>query len=146
MMDNCPILYAEDDANDAFFVERAFRLAEIPNPLCIVGTGQEAIDYLMGDGKYSNRAEYPRPCLVLLDLKMPLRSGLEVLEWIRLEQRAAVPVLMLTSSNQPGDIERAYAIGANAYLIKPGKPTELLTMVKGIKRFWLSENPANSDP
>jgi CheY-like chemotaxis protein len=138
MTGNPPILYAEDDANDAFFVERAFQHAQIINRLVIVETGQEAIDYLAGAGKYSDRMEYPAPCLVLLDLKMPLKSGLEVLEWIRAEHEAEIPVLMLTSSNQTSDICRAYAIGANGYLIKPGKAAELLTMVIGIKRFWLS--------
>jgi CheY-like chemotaxis protein len=137
MRENAPVLYAEDDENDAFFVERAFRLAQIPNPLFIVGTGQGAIDYLAGAGKYSGRAEHPAPCLVLLDLKMPVKSGLEALAWIRAEQGAGMPVLMLTSSNQASDICQAYALGANSYLIKPGKPSELLTMITGIKRFWL---------
>jgi len=133
-----PILYAEDDANDAFFTERAFRLAEVENPLVVVVTGQDAIDYLAGAGKYSNRQECPLPCLVMLDLKMPYKSGLEVLAWIRTEFRSEIPVLMLTSSNQASDISQAYTFGTNAYLIKPGKPTELLAMVTGIKRFWLS--------
>jgi CheY-like chemotaxis protein len=138
MKENTPVLYAEDDTNDAFFVERAFGLAQISNPLLIVGTGQDAIDYMAGAGKYSNRLEFPAPCLVLLDLKMPLKSGLEVLAWIRAEHGAGIPVLVLTSSNQASDIYQAYAIGANGYLIKPGKPSELLLMVTGIKHFWLS--------
>lgn len=140
MKQDLPVLYAEDDANDVFFIERAFRLAQVANPLFIVGTGQDAIDYLAGAGLYANRQQYPMPCLVLLDLKMPLKSGLEVLAWIRAGQGTGLPVLMLTSSNQSSDICQAYSIGANGYLIKPGKPSELLAMVTGIKRFWLSDS------
>jgi CheY-like chemotaxis protein len=140
MKENAPILYAEDDDNDAFFVERAFNIAQISNPLFIVGNGKDALDYVGGVGKYSDRAEYPVPCLILLDLKLPMASGLEVLARIRAEQGTGIPVLMLTSSNQANDISEAYTIGANAYLIKPGKPAELITMVAGIKRFWLSPN------
>jgi len=138
MSKSAPVLYAEDDPNDAFFLERAFQLAKIPNPLVIVGTGQAAIDYLGGLGEYSNRNEYPTPCLVMVDLKMPLKSGLEVLAWIRSQHGATTPVLVLTSSNQASDISQAYTSGANAFLIKPGKPAELVTMVAGIKRFWLA--------
>jgi CheY-like chemotaxis protein len=137
MRENQAVLYAEDDDNDAFLMKRAFRLAAIPNPLRIAGDGQEAMEYFAGTGQYSNEVEHPRPCLVLLDLKMPLKSGLDVLKWIRTDAAAMIPVLMLSSSNQSSDIEQAYVAGANAFLIKPGNPAELLTMVRGIKRFWL---------
>jgi len=137
MRENQAVLYAEDDDNDAFLMKRAFRLAAIPNPLRIAGDGQQAIEYFTGTGQYSNGVEHPRPCLVLLDLKMPLKSGLDVLKWIRADAAAMIPVLMLSSSNQSSDIAQAYVAGANAFLIKPGNPAELLTMVRGIKRFWL---------
>ena len=100
-----------------------------------------AIDYLAGAGPYANREEHPMPCLVLLDLNMPGKSGLDVLKWIRTQPRiSTLPIVVITSSNQDSDIHRAYLLGANGYLIKPGKPDELLVMVKGIRDYWLAQN------
>ena len=136
-----PILYAEDDQNDVFFMERAFKQAGIVNPLHIVTNGTLAIDSLAGSGPYANREEHPMPCLVLLDLNMPGKSGLDVLKWIRTQPRiSTLPIVVMTSSNQDSDIHRAYLLGANGYLIKPGKPDELLVMVKGIRDYWLTQN------
>ena len=113
-MINPPILYAEDDENDAFLANHAFEKAGILNPLVVVSDGKAAIEYLAGTAQYANRTEYPLPCLVLLDLKMPGVSGLEVLKWIRSQRSVCtLPVLMLTSSNQDGDVHRAYILGAN---------------------------------
>jgi DNA-binding response OmpR family regulator len=126
------ILYAEDDENDAFLTEGAFKKAEVQNPLVVVPDGKVAMEYVAAAG------EDPKH-LVLLDLKMPGISKLEVLEWIRSQKNVCtLPVLMLTSSNQESDIYRAYALGANAYLIKPSKTNEMLAMAKGIRDFWLS--------
>ncbi len=136
-----PVLYAEDEADDGFFMRRAFGDARIVHPLVIVPDGQEAIDYLRGSGGYSNRGEYPQPCLLLLDLNMPKKSGLEVLKWIRNEPSiSTLPVIVLTSSLQDADIHRAYIQGANAYLVKPSAFEELIRMVKTIRDFWLSQN------
>jgi CheY-like chemotaxis protein len=136
-----PILYAEDDPNDVFFMQRAFKQAGIVNPLHIVTNGTLAIDYLAGAGPYANREIYPLPCLVLLDLNMPGKSGLDVLKWIRTQPSVStLPIVVITSSNQDSDIHRAYLLGANGYLIKPGKPDELLVMVKGIRDYWLAQN------
>lgn len=136
-----PILYAEDDEDDAFLMERAFKIAGIVNPLQLVPDGKLAIEYLSGSGPYANRKEHPMPCLVLLDLKMPGKSGLDVLKWLRTQSATStLPVLILTSSNQDNDIQRAYLLGANGYLIKPGKPDDLLAMVKGIRDYWLLQN------
>jgi CheY-like chemotaxis protein len=135
------ILYAEDEENDAFFLKRAFVQASVPNPLVVVCDGQEAIDYCAGNGRYSNRNENPQPSLMLLDLNMPKKSGLEVLKWIRSESPiCTLPVIVLTSSLQETDIHRAYIHGANAYLGKPSNPNELVFMVKSIKDFWLTQN------
>ena len=145
MMFNRPILYAEDDDNDAFLIQRAFKQAEIHNPLVIVPDGNAAIEYLSGTGKYARRGEHPLPCLVLLDLKMPGKSGLEVLEWIRTQPTVStLPALMLTSSNQESDIRRAYVLGANGYLLKQNRPDEMLVMAKAIRDYWLTlnRNPA----
>jgi CheY-like chemotaxis protein len=136
-----PILYAEDEQDDSYFMTRAFAQADISNPLIIVRDGQEALDYCNGTGRYSNRDEYPLPCLLLLDLNLPKKSGLEVLKWIRNEPLVStLPVIVLTSSLQDADIHRAYVQGANAYLVKPAKPDELVAMAKTIKDFWLSQN------
>lgn len=136
-----PILYAEDDENDVFFMQRAFKQAGIVNPLRTVPDGKHAIEYLEGTGPYANRLENPMPCLILLDLSMPGRSGLDVLKWVRSQPYTSeLPVIVLTSSNQESDIHRAYLLGANGYLIKPGRPDELLLMVKGISDYWLAHN------
>ena len=136
-----PILYAEDDQNDVFFMRRAFKQAGIITPLHIVTNGMLAIDYLAGCGPYANREQHPIPGLVLLDLNMPGKSGLDVLKWIRTQPSiSTLPIVVITSSNQDSDIHRAYLLGANGYLIKPGKPDELLVMVKGIKDYWLAQN------
>jgi CheY-like chemotaxis protein len=136
-----PILYAEDDDNDAFLMKRAFRLAGINNPLEIVIDGQMAVDYLTGANGFADRERYRFPRLLLLDLNLPRKSGLDVLKWVRSTPAiCTLPVLMLTSSNQERDIHRAYILGVNSYLVKPGKPDELLTLVNTIKDFWLTMN------
>jgi CheY-like chemotaxis protein len=141
MISTSPILYAEDDENDAFLTQRAFKQEEIRNPLVIVPDGKAAVDYLTGVGQYANREEHPWPCLILLDLKMPGKSGLEVLEWIRNQPNISIlPVVMLTSSDQESDIHRAYLLGANGYLVKPNRPEEISEMAKAIKDYWLTAN------
>jgi CheY-like chemotaxis protein len=136
-----PILYAEDDQNDTFFLERAFKLAGIANPLVTVPDGQAAIDYCLGCGPYADRAEHPLPCLLLLDLNMPKKSGMEVLTCIRQEPSLrTLPIIVLTSSLQDSDIHRAYLNGANAYLTKPSQPEGLVVMAKAIHDFWLTQN------
>lgn len=136
-----PVLYAEDDENDAFLMQRAFKQAEVTNPLQVVPTGIAAIQYLSGTGEFADRSKYPMPGLVLLDLKLPGESGFEVLSWIRARPSTApLPVVVLTSSNQESDMQLAYRTGANGYLIKPGRPEELLVMVKGIRDYWLAQN------
>lgn len=133
------VLYAEDDENDVFFMERAFKQAGIDHRLHIASDGQKTIEYLSGTGAFCDREQYPLPCLILLDLSMPGMSGHEVLKWVRAQPAVCtLPVIVLTSSNQESDIHRAYLIGANGYLIKPGRPEELITMVKGVKDYWLS--------
>jgi CheY-like chemotaxis protein len=138
---NKPILYAEDEENDVFLMERAFKKADIPNPLRIVPDGRLAVEYLAGAGTYADREAHPMPGLILLDLNMPGKHGLDVLEWLRAQPATStLLVVVFTSSNQDRDIHRAYSLGANGYLIKPGKPDELLVTVKLIKDYWLGHN------
>ncbi len=140
-MDPKPILYAEDEENDAFFLQRAFRQAGISHPLVVVQDGQDAIDYCAGGGRYTNRSEHPLPCLILLDLNMPKKSGFEVLESIRTQTSIfTIPVVVLTSSLHDGDIRRAYTVGANAYVVKPSRPDELVNVAKALRDFWLALN------
>jgi len=140
-LDFRPILYAEDEENDAYFLQRAFRQAGITHPLVVAPDGQEAIDYFAGTSRYSNRSQYPLPCLVLLDLNMPKKSGFDVLTWLRKEASIfTTPVVVLTSSLHDGDIQRAYTLGANAYIVKPSKPDELVNVAKALKDFWLALN------
>jgi CheY-like chemotaxis protein len=135
------ILLVEDDPNDILFVERAFRQANINNSINIVNNGDEAVAYLSGEKQYANREDYPLPLLILLDLKLPRRSGLEVLEWLRQQPiLKRIPVVVLTSSRESIDVNRAYEIGVNSYLIKPVKFDALIKMMETINIFWLQLN------
>lgn len=140
------ILYAEDREDDVFFLRRAGRRAGFDGVLQIhsVNDGQMAVDYLSGTGGYADRTTFPHPDLVLLDLKMPRRSGLEVLAWIRAQPgMTELPVFLLTSSNQRADIERAGALGANGYFIKPVGIGELVAVVEQLA-IAVGARPPNS--
>lgn len=113
------LLHVEDDDNDAFFVERAFANAKINLAIQRVSDGQAAIDYLSGTGKYKDRDQYPLPQIMLLDLKLPLRDGFEVLEWARDQQEfRSLPIIVLSSSAEPKDTIKASRLGATAYVVK----------------------------
>jgi CheY-like chemotaxis protein len=132
------ILLVDDEENDVFFMIEAFKRAGITN-YQIARDGQQAVDYLHGEGRYADRAQFPMPTLVLLDLKLPFVMGLEVLRRIR--QRPGGPiVIILSASSDPTDISSAYSAGANAYLVKPSSVDGLLEMVKSLKEFWLTHN------
>ena len=132
------VLLVEDSEDDVFFIQRAWKDAGVPNPLRVLKDGQQALDYLEGVGKYSNREQYPLPCLVILDWKLPYLMGEEVLRAIRKQPPfKTLPVLVLSSSARVNDIDRAYQLGANAYLEKPSTENRLAELVKLIKSFWL---------
>ncbi len=131
------VLYAEDDENDVFLMERAFSKLNISNPLRVVSDGKLAVAYLAGQPPYEGRE---LPALLMMDLSMPGKHGLEVLKWIKEEPSlASLPVIVFTSSNQESDIHRAYLLGANGFVIKPGDPAKLLAIVKTIQQYWLSD-------
>jgi len=135
------VLLAEDDENDAFFLKRTFEQVDIRNPLQLAVDGQEVIDYLGGTGKFSDRSHYPIPSLIILDLKMPRKTGMDVLEWKRQQSVLhCVPSIVLSSSAHRYDIERAYRLGANAFLVKPPSLAERVALAKLIKGFWLELN------
>jgi CheY-like chemotaxis protein len=135
------ILLVEDEENDVLFMQMALEKAGLASALRVAEDGQEAIDYVSGQGKFADRGRFPMPALVFLDLKLPRVMGMEVLKWMR-EQPAlsTMVVVMLTSSQQRSDIEKACALGANSYLVKPSNPLELNEIVEGVKRYWLQLN------
>ena len=132
------LLIVEDEANDRFLIERAIRKSQIANPLRMVYNGEEAIAYLSGEGQFADRGAFPLPILVLLDLKLPRRSGIEVLQWIRSTPRfQTLPVVVLTSSPESADVHRAYLAGANSYLVKPVAFEGLHKMIESVGLYWL---------
>ena len=141
MSQSAAILLVEDNEDDIFLMKRALKNSGILNPLFVVEDGQEATDYLEGTGKFSDRTEHPLPAIVFLDLKLPLKGGLDVLNWIRGKpELESLVVIVLTSSNEPYDIKAAYSLGANSYLVKPPTATQLLDLVKAFKWYWLEMN------
>jgi CheY-like chemotaxis protein len=135
------VLLAEDDPNDVLLLQLAFREAGLHNPLYVVNDGQEAIDYLSGDGKFSDRSQFPFPALLILDLKMPRKTGLDVLQWLAKEDvLRCLPTLMLSSSTHPGDIEKAYRFGVNAFVVKSPGTAQRTEFARIIKEFWLGLN------
>jgi CheY-like chemotaxis protein len=136
-----PILLVEDSPDDALLIQRAFRKANLANSVQLVRDGEEAVAYLKGDPPFSDRSQFPLPVLMLLDLKLPRRSGLEVLEWVRQDSTLKrLPVVVLTSSRESVDVNRAYDLGVNSYLTKPVGFEALLEMVKRVNLYWLILN------
>jgi len=137
------LLVAEDDENDVFFLKRALQQADVKNPLHVVHDGQEAIENLAGAGKFSDRAQYPLPSLLILDLKMPRKTGMEVLAWLNASPGLRnLPVVVFTSSAHRRDVEQAYHLGANAFVVKPSDNNRRTELDKVIKGFWLDFNEA----
>ena len=134
------VLWVEDDANDAYLIGRAIQKAGLKPPN-IVTDGLEAVAYLSGAGIYADRAVHPFPCLLLLDIKLPKMSGFEILQWIRQQPGLRrLPVIMFTSSKSTADIDRAYDLGANAYLLKPVDHVDLVEAVGRLRAFWVDLN------
>jgi CheY-like chemotaxis protein len=143
-----PILLADDSTDDLLLLRRAFRLAVPGWPIHVAEDGETAIAYLGAIGPYGDRNRYPMPALLLLDLKMPRRSGFEVLAWVRCQPGLRrLPVVVLTSSRDPTDIGKAYDLGVNAYVVKPGHADELAQLARTLSEFWLrfSEWPSLTD-
>lgn len=135
------ILLVEDNPNDVLLINRAFSKANLNTRLQVVTDGDAAVSYLSGEGIYVDRDRYPVPTLILLDLKLPCRSGHEVLEWQRQQPGLKhLPVVILTSSNESADLKRAYALGVNSYLLKPVGFQALIEMVKTLNLYWLTLN------
>jgi CheY-like chemotaxis protein len=138
--DTAVILIVEDREDDILVMRRAFDKASLANPIKIVRDGEEALAYLSGEGKYSSRDEYPLPALILLDLKLPRMDGFEVLTWIRKQDGLrGLPVVVLTSSDQLRDVNRAYEIGANSFFVKELDFQSSVDLSRLLQRYWLQK-------
>ena len=132
------MLLVEDDDNDVFFFERACQKVGMTLPLHRVRDGDEAMQYLGGVGKYADRQIHPFPGLVLLDLKMPRKDGFELISWVRSSPGLRrLPLIVLSSSKEATDVNRAYDLGANSYLVKPVRFEQLVAVMQQFQLYWL---------
>jgi CheY-like chemotaxis protein len=136
-----PILHVDDDPNDVVLMQHACLKAGLGLNLQGASDGDQALAYLRGAAPFTDRSRHPLPRLVLLDLKMPRLSGFEVLAWIRRREKfRRVPVIVLSSSNHDEDVKRAYALGANSYLVKPVGFESLVELIRSVYNYWLTLN------
>jgi len=139
------ILVVEDGEDDILILTQAFRAAGILNPVMTVRNGQEAIWYLEGGANYWSRTEFPLPRLILLDLKMPGIDGFEVLAWIkRRKEFAGIAVVVLTGSNDLKDVQRAYDLGANSFIVKEAEFRQTVRLCSLLQDYWMGVNRAYS--
>ncbi len=135
------VLVADDDINDISLLKRAFLRAGIDVSMKVVHDGEEVIQYLHGDEHFANRDEFPLPKLLLLDLKMPRADGFEVLAWVRKQTGLRrMLVVVMTSSDEPQDIDRAFDLGANSYLRKPDDFANLIKISQKLHDYWMETN------
>lgn len=139
------VLSVEDEESDGIILSHAFKKAGLPNPLTILGDGQEAVDYLSGTAPYQNRRDNPLPGLMLLDLKMPRMNGFELLAWIaERPELKTFPVVVLTSSGSEADVQRAKTLGARDYLVKPNDLQQYVKLVEDVHARWLKSAPGGT--
>jgi CheY-like chemotaxis protein len=135
------ILLVEDEVTDATFLLRGFEKAQVANPILHLKNGDDALRYLAGKGEFADRNKYPLPALILLDLKLPGTTGIQLLQWMRVQgEIKRIPVVVLTSDDNPQTINAAYDLGANSYLVKPGNAAEIARMVQSIQKYWVKLN------
>ena len=135
------ILLAEDLEEDIIIIERAFKQVYVPHRLMVVHNGEDVVRYLMGQDKYADRKTYPFPMLLLLDLKMPGTDGFEILKWLRdIPSFGSLRVVVLTSSDHIHDVNRAYKLGANSFLVKPSDFENTLQLAKTLTQHWLVDS------
>lgn len=133
------ILVVDDDPNDLIFIERAFRAIGVKDPIHTVTGGEEAIAYMMGEGKFSDRRLYAYPTFITTDLKMPGADGFSVLEHLKNNPEwAVIPTVVLTASQDLDDIKKAYMLGASSYHVKPSSPEALRQQLKVLHDYWIT--------
>jgi two-component system response regulator len=131
------ILVVEDDPNDLELTLHALRRSNLDSPLAQVRDGREALEYLFQRGRYAGIQGAPKPGLVLLDLKLPLVDGLEVLRQVKNDERTrTIPVVALSSSSQEPDLQRAYALGVNSYIVKPVDIAQFFDAIGKTGLYW----------
>jgi CheY-like chemotaxis protein len=134
------VLLVDDSENDIFLMRAAFKKAEFNISLQEAHNGEEAIAYLKGEGTYSDRNKHPLPSVILLDLNMPMKNGFDVLSWARTQPTLKrLSIVILTASGRPEDVERAFDLGADSYLVKPRELETLVAMIRCL-RDWLQIN------
>ena len=136
------LLLVEDDPADAHLIQRGLQKIELPARVVHLVNGDQAVDYMAGDDGFTDREAHPLPWLILLDIKLPRRSGLEVLQWIRDQDGpiASTPVVIFSSSSHSVDIHHAYQSGANSFLVKPETSSQLEGMLSLLKSYWFVHN------
>jgi CheY-like chemotaxis protein len=135
------LLMVEDGPDERMLFDRAVQRTAVSFSVHFAADGQEAIDYLRGDGGYADRHRFPLPDLLMLDLHMPRLSGFDVLAWIRKQpEMHELPVIMYSASSHPVDVSRAYRLSANSYLVKPTTVADLTTTVRMIESYWMNLN------
>ncbi|NPU92884.1 MAG: response regulator [Gammaproteobacteria bacterium] len=140
-MDPMTILLVEDNADDELLALRALKKTSVPNHVVVARDGEEALEYLFGRGKYEGRNVGEQPKVVFLDLKLPKLNGIDVLRSIRMDNRTSrMPVVLLTSSDEPQDLIDGYDNGANSYINKPVDFNEFVEQVKLLGQYWLGVN------
>lgn len=138
MSDQALFLLVEDNEDHVLLIRRAFLKSKVVNPLQVARSGEEAISYLEGTRGFSNRAEFPLPAVILLDLKLTGMDGFAVLRWIRQQPALrAVRVVVLTSSNAIRDVNLAYQLGANSFLVKPVDFEDFVRVTQALQGYWL---------
>jgi CheY-like chemotaxis protein len=145
--DKAIVLLVDDREDDVVLTQQAFARANVPNQLFAVRDGAEAIAYLRGEVPFANRAEFPLPDLLLLDINMPKVDGFGVLKWVRSNpQLSNLRVVMLTTSDQMTDIDKAYSMGVNSYVVKPVKFNSYVELIGFLLRFWFENSRAPNLP
>jgi CheY-like chemotaxis protein len=131
------LLVVEDDESDYHFIEMALKETPRPTRVSWVSSGAAGIEYLAGDERYRDRTQWPVPDVVVVDLNMPGLGGFDVLQWMRAHPlHRGTPVLVISSSESPGDIEKAYRLGANSYFVKPQRFEDFVSLFQHIAAYW----------
>jgi CheY-like chemotaxis protein len=141
------ILVAEDELGDVLLLRRAFEKAQVKAPIHFARDGQEVMDYLQGRSPFDNPVEYPLPTLLLLDLNLPFINGFEILQRVREHPALRHMIIVVFScSDQAETIKRAYSMGANAYIVKPQDPDDLVRVIDQLQTYWRSINTPSEEP